>query len=173
MSEGRILDLRSVFGVEATVTTSAAATNGAYVELLCTAYPKSATVVHRHPAQEETFRVIDGTLELLRDGRWQQLGPGDSVTVPSGAVHAWRNRGGVPVRFENVHRPALGFEAHMVTLDRLVRAGKIRGTNDIRSVIHMSMSAARHRPDRTVKPPQFLVDFLAFVGRRLGYSIDD
>lgn len=167
-----VLDLRAVFGVHARVTVSSAASGGEYVEMDCTAEPGSRTLVHYHPEQEETFRVLEGTLELLRDGRWTAIGAGEALTVPKRAKHAWRNAGALPVRFINVHRPALGFQAHMETLDHLARAGKIRGTSDVRSVIYMSMSARQHRPDVAVKPPQWVINLMAFIGRRLGFSLN-
>jgi hypothetical protein len=37
----------------------------------------------------------------------------------------------------------------------------------------MSMSAVHYRPDVTVKPPQWVVNMLAFIGRRLGYRLDE
>jgi hypothetical protein len=55
MMSNRILDLRSVFGVQAQVTNPAAATGGEYVEMECTADPGSGTMVHYHPEKEETF----------------------------------------------------------------------------------------------------------------------
>lgn len=167
-----ILDLRTIFGVRAHVTTAASATGGEYVEMDCTAEPGSGTMVHYHPGQEETFRVLEGTLEILRDGEWSAVRAGESATVSEGAVHAWRNPGASPVRFVNVHRPAGGFQDHLETLDRLAKAGKVRGTKDPRSIIHMCMSAVKHRPDVTVKPPQWLVNAMAFIGRRLGYTLD-
>ena len=172
MTSRRILDLRSVFGVLAQVTKPAAATGGEYVEMVCTADPGSGTMVHYHPEQEETFHVLEGTMELLRDGGWTPVKAGQTQVVPRGEVHAWRNRGSSPVRFQNVHRPALGFLHHMESLDRLARAGKIRGTKDWRSLIYMSMSAVRYRPDVTVKPPQWIVNTKAFIGRRLGFTLD-
>ena len=172
MTSHRILDLRSVFGVAAQVTNPPAATGGEYVELECVADPGSATMVHYHPEQEETFHVLEGTMEVLHDGAWIPVRPGQTHLVPKGKVHAWRNPGSSPVRFQNVHRPALGFFDHMETLDRLVKAGKIRGTKDWRSLIYMSMSAVKHRPDVTVKPPQWMVNAIAFIGRRLGFTLD-
>lgn len=171
MTHSRDLDLRSIFGVRATVTRSAASTGGELVEMECTVEPGNGTMVHFHPRQEESFEVLEGTLELLRDGRWETVGAGESRTVPEGVIHAWRNAGAAPVRFVNVHRPALGFEAHLSTLDALVREGKVRGTKDPRSLVYMSMSAVRHEPDVTVEPPQWVVRAMAFVGRRLGFTL--
>jgi quercetin dioxygenase-like cupin family protein len=168
----RVLDLRSVFGITARVTTPAAATHGAYVEMECTAEPGSSTIIHYHPGQLETYDVIEGVLEVFRDGTWRPLRAGQTLTIPAETVHAFRNNGQTPTRFLNRHEPALGFEAHLETVDRLVRVGKIRGTRDPRSLIYLSMSAAKHRPDVAVRPPQRLVNALAFIGRRLGYRLD-
>lgn len=171
-SQEKVLDLRSVFGLEATITSPSAAADGAYVEMDVTADPGSETIIHYHPEQEETYQVLDGTLEIFRDGQWHALPAGESLTVPQGAVHGFRNSSGAPVRFVNVHRPALAFQEHLETLDRLSRAGKIRGTKDLRSLIYMSMSGVEHRPDVAVKPPQWVVKGLAFIGRRLGYTLN-
>lgn len=175
MSESRekVLDLRAVFGLEARVTAPASATGGEYVEMDVTAEPGSRTMIHYHPEQEETYRVLEGTLEVFRGGRWHAVRAGESFVVPQGTVHGFRNAGEAPVRFVNVHRPALAFQEHLETLDRLSRAGKIRGTKDPRFLIYMSMSAVEHRPDVPVKPPQWVVRVLASVGRRLGYTLED
>jgi quercetin dioxygenase-like cupin family protein len=172
-AHGKLLDLSSVFGLRATVTTPSEATGGAYVEMDVTAQPGSATTIHYHPGQEEAYRVLEGTLEVFLDDRWRAVRAGESLKVEPGAVHGFRNAGASPVRFLNVHRPALAFQEHLEALDRLVRAGKVRGTKDPRSLIYMSMSAEEHRPDVTVKPPHWVVKALALVGRRLGYTLDD
>ncbi|CAN5835216.1 hypothetical protein BH23ACT11_BH23ACT11_15620 [soil metagenome] len=38
--------------------------------------------------------------------------------------------------------------------------------------MYMSMSAVEHRPDVTVKPPQWVVNAMAFIGRHLGYTLE-
>lgn len=172
-SNGKVLDLRSVFGLTATVTTPASATDGAYVEMDVTAQPGSRTAIHFHPEQEETYQVLEGTLEVLRDGQWRSIPSGESLAVPAGAVHGFRNATDAPVRFMNVHRPALEFQDHLETLDRLAKAGKIKGVKDPRSLIYMSMSSVEHQPDVAVKPPQWLVRGLAFIGRRLRFRLDE
>ena len=150
----KVLDLRSIFGVEARVTKSSSATAGAYVEMDCTAAPGATTIVHYHPQQEETFNVLEGSMEVLQDGKWRTVKAGEYYQVPGDTVHAWRNTSTHLVRFVNVHKPARGFEDYLETLDRLVKSGKIRGTKDLRSIIYMTMAAVRHKPDVAVKPPQ-------------------
>ena len=77
------------------------------------------------------------------------------------------------MRFVNVHRPALRFQDHLETIDRLARAGKVRGTKDIRSLMYLSMSAIEHEPDVPVRPPYWVLKLLASVGRRLGLRLTD
>ena len=175
MSEPRekALDLRAIFGIKARITVPAATTGGEYIEQDVTAEPGSGTMIHYHPEQEETYQVLEGTLAVYRDDKWSAVQAGKSLTVPQGAVHGFRNASETPVRFLNVHRPALAFQEHLETLDRLSRAGKIRGTKDPRSLIYMSMSGVEHRPDVPVKPPQWVFRGLAFIGRRLGYTLND
>ncbi len=116
---------------------------------------------------------MEGDLEVFRDGRWEHVPAGATLTIAPREIHGFRNAGTVPVRFRNVHRPALAFQEHLETLDRLIQAGKIRGTKDLRSLIYMSMSGHEHRPDVPVKPPSWVMNALAFIGRRLGYTLHD
>jgi quercetin dioxygenase-like cupin family protein len=170
-SQKEVLDLRSVFGLEATVTVPSAATNGAYVEIDVMLEPKGHTNLHYHPEQEETFKVLDGTLEVFRDGGWHQVPVGESMTVPRGATHAIRNATETPVRFLNVHRPALAFQEYLETVDRLIRAGKVKGLKGLRSGIYISMAAVEQAPSVQVRPPDKFIRGLAFIGRRLGFRL--
>lgn len=167
----KILDLRSVFGILAKVTTPDTVTNGEYVEMDCTLDTGGKTIIHTHPQQEESYQVWQGALEVFLDGQWRAVKAGESLTVPQGAVHGFRNTSGAPVRFINVHRPALAFQKNLEMLDRLIRVGKIRGMKDLRSLIYMSMASKEYPPSVAVKPPHWLIMMMAFVGRRLGYKL--
>lgn len=172
-SRGKILDLRSVFGLTATITTPAEVTDGAYVVMDVIAEPGSRTTIHMHPEQDETYEVLEGTLDVLHDGRWNQVSTGETFTVPTGDLHGFRNTGSDSVRFVNTHRPALQFQTHLETLDQLVRDGKIKGINDPKSLAYMCVSATTYRPDRSVRPPQRLVDAIGWIGRRLGIRLPE
>jgi mannose-6-phosphate isomerase-like protein (cupin superfamily) len=168
----QVLDFHPALGLRCGVTTPAAATGGEYVEMDCTADPGMETIVHKHPEADETYQVVSGALDVLFQGEWRTLRAGNTFTVPRGEVHAFRNSGAEAVRFINRHAPALGFQDHLETVHRLVRAGKIRGVGDPRSLIYMCMSAVRHRPDVAVKPPQRVVNLMAGVGRLLGWRLE-
>ena len=58
--------------------------------------PGSSFPRHKHPG-EEIIYVIFGTLEYELEGQgWVALTAGDVLFVPSGGVHAARNRGTAP-----------------------------------------------------------------------------
>jgi len=61
--------------------------------------PEGGTPPHSHPAAEEGYFVLAGTLHLWVDGGWSELTQGDFAHVPPGAVHAYQNRGTAPVKF--------------------------------------------------------------------------
>ena len=130
--------------------------------------------VHIHPHQEESYEVLAGVLDVFVDGRWRELSAGESLTVPRGTPHTIRNLHAEEVRLVDVHAPALGFPRFMASMHELARNGKIRALppKDPRSVIHLAMLfSANERVIVSVKPPQRLMRFLAFVGRRLGYEL--
>ena len=167
----KVLDLRHVFGLTAIVSSPASANNGSHVEMEVTAEPGSQTLLHYHSEQEETYQVLEGVLEVFQNGDWEPVLTGESMTISPRTVHGFRNTSEVPVRFINVHRPALKFQDHLEALDRLSREGKIRSTKDPRSLIYMSMASIEYEPDVAVRPPQWLIRGLAATGKRLRFKL--
>jgi quercetin dioxygenase-like cupin family protein len=51
---------------------------------------------HRHPAQGEHFQVLEGTLRARVDGIEHELGPGERIEIPRGAVHQMWHSGPTP-----------------------------------------------------------------------------
>ena len=62
--------------------------------------PGGGVTPHIHPAMQERFEVLDGEMSFLSGRKWVTVGAGESVTVPAGVRHAYRNNSGA--------------EAHMV-----------------------------------------------------------
>ena len=82
-----------ISGERITFTQTAADTDG---ELL--AFDMTLSVdghvpgAHVHPAQEERFEIVSGTMKFRTGGKKIVAGPGDVVTVPAGARPARRAR---------------------------------------------------------------------------------
>jgi mannose-6-phosphate isomerase-like protein (cupin superfamily) len=69
-----------------------------------------STPSHVHPAMEERWKVLEGTVEFDIDGRREVAGPGETVTAPAGVSHTNRNAGGGPALMRIEMRPALRWE---------------------------------------------------------------
>jgi mannose-6-phosphate isomerase-like protein (cupin superfamily) len=52
--------------------------------------------LHSH-AERETFYVLEGEIQGVREDRWITLGVGDVFDVPGGLKHGWRNVSGASV----------------------------------------------------------------------------
>jgi quercetin dioxygenase-like cupin family protein len=88
---------------------------------------------HYHPnGQTETFEVTEGWFELLVDHDWQRVNAGESVDVPPGVRHTFRNESGAMARVRNVHAPAHDFEEYMRCLHSLASStGATKPTNPV------------------------------------------
>src|ERR671923_1926884 len=53
--------------------------------------PGGGVPAHMHPAMEERFTVQSGTAQFLAGRKWQTARPGETVVVPPGTRHAYRN----------------------------------------------------------------------------------
>ena len=96
------------------IVRSAAAPERDPSEIVFTARPNGpAPPPHLHPHQREVFTLEEGDFELLLDGEWRRLAPGESVTVEPGAVHTYRNEGTATARVRTVHEPGLSFETYI------------------------------------------------------------
>ena len=51
---------------------------------------------HVHENETELFYVLQGQGEMLQDGEWMPLSPGDATSTGGGESHALRNTGGEP-----------------------------------------------------------------------------
>ncbi|WP_028587779.1 cupin domain-containing protein [Desulfocurvus vexinensis] len=63
-----------------------------------TVEPASATALHRHPATEELYHVLEGTGAMTLGGETFAVGPGDTVCIPPGTAHRIANTGPGPLR---------------------------------------------------------------------------
>jgi thiamine-phosphate pyrophosphorylase len=70
---------------------------------------------HVHLRHADCFYVLEGELDVLAGGETVRVGPGGSVVVPPGVVHAFTSVGSA--RFVNVHAPSCGFAEYLRRVD--------------------------------------------------------
>jgi quercetin dioxygenase-like cupin family protein len=81
--------------------------SAAVFECTVPAGEKLRAPAHSHDAYEETIYGLDGVLTWTVDGRAVDVGPGQALCIPRGAVHRFDNLGQEDARALMVASPAL------------------------------------------------------------------
>jgi len=63
-------------------------------------------LMHVHPKADETFDVTSGALEVIVNGVRTIIRPGQSITIPRGAPHCFKNANAGPTTFTAIFTPA-------------------------------------------------------------------
>jgi quercetin dioxygenase-like cupin family protein len=110
----------SLRGAHAEVLVPGASAGNAFTILRYTAPPEFVGgPPHRHAATVEAFHVLEGALTVLLDGAERVLQRGDTIAVPSGSVHAFRNDATEPAVFLVIAAPP-GLEVFLRELADLI-----------------------------------------------------
>jgi mannose-6-phosphate isomerase-like protein (cupin superfamily) len=161
-------------GSDYIITASTLDTDGRFLEMELLLPPDAvAAPPHIHPAQEEEYEVLAGTLDVLVDGTWRPVSNGESITVPARHAHTFRNSSGGPARVRNTHTPALQFQYYIEKVHALVTSGKVTSFKNLSSLIYMSMLWEEHNREIVAARPtqRAVMAVLARVGKRLGYRL--
>jgi|RhiMetdeSRZDD1v2_1073273.scaffolds.fasta_scaffold09279_3 quercetin dioxygenase-like cupin family protein len=140
------------------------------------ASPGANVPAHVHPAQEERFQVLSGTVTFWVDGRRTNATAGATVVAPPGSVHAFLNDDGEAHLMAEV-RPALDLQEFLESAAGLARAGRItaRGVpKGPRALLQVAVLARHFEPcTYLARPPlrvqRALLRPLARVARLFGY----
>lgn len=155
------------------VTKAATDTGGEYVEMEFTLPPKSISPPpHVHAELTEEYVVTEGALDVMIEGEWQTLTPGQSASVPPGALHTFKNRTSGTVRTRNVHRPPARFEDYIEHIHDLLEARGITSARDPRVPIYLSMVMLQY-PDTLAPgraPERIGIKAMAGLGRLLRFD---
>jgi mannose-6-phosphate isomerase-like protein (cupin superfamily) len=88
--------------------------------------PGGGVPPHVHPRMEERFTVVEGRAEFLAGRRWVGADAGETVVVPAGTRHAYRNRGSVVAHVRCIATPPdPALEGFLTDAAALGRAGRI------------------------------------------------
>lgn len=99
---------------------------GDILRFRCTLPPQGAGApLHVHDTMTETFSVEEGVLAIALDGgETRLLGPGESIAIPPGTPHGFRNPGDTPVTFVTTADPGEGLETFLRAIYALAAAGE-------------------------------------------------
>ena len=126
--------------------------------------------IHLHPAQAEHFNVLQGRLQVYKEGKWHELGPGEEMFIPAQMPHSYRSRDAQDCLFAYRLTPGGRFSEMLKSFERLQDAGKITGKG-LGSVIHLAMTFRQHRTEVvSVQPPNFVIVLVAGLGKLLGFK---
>lgn len=84
---------------------------GAYCLCEGLAAPGAGAPPNRHAGEDEAFYVLDGSFSFTIDGTTREVGKGDFVKIPDGAVHAFKNTSSEPGRLLIMNAPGKVHEA--------------------------------------------------------------
>lgn len=88
--------------------------------------PGGGVPPHVHPRMEERFTVVEGRAEFLSGRRWIGADAGETVVVPAGTRHAYRNRGSLVAHVRCIATPPdPGLEGFLTDAAALGRAGRM------------------------------------------------
>jgi mannose-6-phosphate isomerase-like protein (cupin superfamily) len=91
--------------------------------------PGGGVPPHVHPRMEERFTVVEGRAEFLFGRRWLARNAGETVVIPTGTRHAYRNRGSVVAHVRCIATPPdpalAGFLTDAAVLSRNGRMSKL------------------------------------------------
>ena len=129
---------------------------------------------HWHPAQDERFEVIEGSLRVRTPERERTLKAGDEIEISREAVHQMWNPHDAPARVRWRTRPAGRTERWFRAIDRLHREGRV-GRNGMPGPLAFGVLLTEYDDTfRLDAKPQFLVRGvlrgLGAIGRLRGYS---
>jgi quercetin dioxygenase-like cupin family protein len=143
------------------------------LDVLVTYLPGDPPPRHFHPEQDESFEVVEGTVKVEFDGEVRDLGTGDSLEIPRGAVHRLWNPAGGAARATWKTSPAGRTEQWFRALDALHREGRT-GKDGQPGPLAFGVLLSEYRdvfrlvgPDLLLRPALAL---LAAIGRARGYS---
>jgi quercetin dioxygenase-like cupin family protein len=154
---------------------TAADTNGELLEIELTLSPDgSVPGAHVHPEQEERFHVLEGTMKFRLGMKTIVAEAGDTVVVPKGRVHRFKNAGDGEARARVEVVPALDMEQLFETTVELAHEGSVT-SKGMPKPLHLALFVRRYeREVRAPFPPAWVVRTLmaplAALARRRGHA---
>jgi quercetin dioxygenase-like cupin family protein len=78
---------------------------------------------HSHDAFEETVYGLEGVCTFTVDGETHEIGPGEALCIPRGAVHGFDNQSAGDVRFLAIASPGVMAPAYFREIHEILADG--------------------------------------------------
>ncbi|RMI29695.1 cupin domain-containing protein [Nocardia stercoris] len=131
---------------------------------------------HWHPAQDEYFEVLDGTIAVRLDGRDLELKAGDTLRIPAGAVHQMWNPHDEAAHVRWQVTPSGRTAQWFRSIDALHRRGQVRASGRPGLLAYAVLLTEFRDVFRPVVPAaplvRVLLAALAPIGRMRGYRAE-
>jgi len=171
----RELDFHPVFGERWEISKSTEDTSGELFESTLWLDPQMpGPPPHVHPSTEESFEVLEGSLDVFKDGRWATLGPGETATVPPNTRHTFRHPGNETAKIVIRIRPAGRSEAFFRHMHTLKTEGKLKQLppKEPSSAIYVAMLFREYRDwTRPTGPLSPVLKTMALTGKALRFNL--
>jgi quercetin dioxygenase-like cupin family protein len=130
--------------------------------------------LHTHPQQESGAEVVSGSLVFEVEEARRELGPGDSISIPAGAVHRFWSAGDQDAHWIGRFEPALETAFFFETLFALAAEDKLDARGMPRPLQLAVLVPEFANEIRPVSPPwpvlRALAATLGPIARRRGYQ---
>jgi mannose-6-phosphate isomerase-like protein (cupin superfamily) len=130
---------------------------------------------HMHPAQAESFEVLQGSIETKVSGVQRKLAAGETIDIPRGVSHQMWNPGSEPAQVRWTTSPAGRTEQWFRALDSLQREGKTDSKGLPTPLAFAVVAASFEDTFRLAVGPDLLgrgtIRALALAGRLRGHRV--
>jgi mannose-6-phosphate isomerase-like protein (cupin superfamily) len=171
----RQLDFHPVFGELWEITKSTEDTSGELFESMLWLDPHMpGPPPHIHPDTEESFELLEGSLDVFKDGEWTTLKPGESATVPPNFRHTFRNSSDQTTKLVIRVQPAGRSEEFFRGMHGLIAEGKLKRIppKDPRSLIYVGMLFSEYQDwTHPTGPLNSVMKTLGFTGKALRFKL--
>lgn len=154
---------------------TAAETDGSCVEFdLFVAPDGRPGAPHTHLTSQEKFEVLAGSITFYKEGEPQELQTGDTIIIPAGTPHDFKNLGGREVHMRGWVEPPHHFEDLMETFFALSAMGKTDKDGRPSLLQTVAILYRLRREYRVEIVPywvqRFIFPILAMLARARGYT---
>jgi mannose-6-phosphate isomerase-like protein (cupin superfamily) len=174
VTKNQILDMTPI-GMVFTVLQTASDTNGKSLDLHWELLPgcnMKDPLIHIHPHATESYEILEGEMEFFIKDKWIEAKTGDSLRVPMGVTHTFRNPGNSVVKVFNTHQPALRMENYFEDICKILdkissdRQKKVR--MNLKAKLYMSVLMNNYRNEIIARnPPDIAIKTLGVLASLL------